>query len=113
MNKLEARLDREFESMNIRPHIHHIKLINDAYFNVVTIAAPHQISYDDAVEQLATIVGDCCEARRTDYGRFLIDAFNKIGWGVALCHHSDQFSRKRGRIIAKGRLLKWMSREET
>ena len=109
--RLEAWLDEEFRLMGVEPYIHHIKLINDAYFNVVTVAAPHHISYDDIVKQLAIIVGNCCEAGRTDYGRFLVDAFSKIGWGVALCHHSDQFSRKRGRIIATGRLLKRLRKE--
>lgn len=108
---LEEYLDEEFRLMKVTPSIHHIKMWGDSYFNVVTVAVPDQLKYNDVLEQLGIIVGDCCEAGRKDYGRFIVDAYNRLGWGVALCHHTDQFSRKLGRVIAKGRLFKVLRAE--
>lgn len=102
----EEGLDIELELMGSDAHMRHFKLGPDSYYKVVTVATPHNISYPDAFKVLATIFNDLQASGRSDRGTFIIDSFAECGWGVALCHHLDQFNRKRGRIIAKGRLLK-------
>lgn len=104
--KLEDYLDEEFKLLGVTPHITHLKLPEDSYFPVVTVASKFQMAYPDVSKRLWVILANAHTKKRSDRGTYLIQEFNKCENGVALCHHLDQFNRKRGRIIAKGRLLK-------
>jgi len=109
----EEYLNAEFGLLGVEPHITHVKLSEDAYYTVVTIATPYHVEYKEVAKRLAVSLTDCCLKGRNDYGSYLIDVFTEHRCGVALCHHLDQFNRKRGRIIAKGRLLKALRKERS
>ena len=106
MMKLEDYLDEEFKLLGVTPHITHLRLPEDSYFTVVTVASKFQMAYPDVFTRLSVILANAHVKKRSDLGTYLIQEFDKCENGVALCHHLDQFNRERGRIIAKGRLLK-------
>jgi len=58
------------------------------------------------LKTLNVIYAEGFRSKRSDLGAFLVESWRLRDCGVALCRHLDQFNRKRGRIIAKGRLLK-------
>ena len=77
--------------------------------HVIHLAAivPPVTDVDQAIESLANA--------RMEYGakihsaKWVMTELHGLGYhGVAICDHRDDFSRKRGRIIAKGRLLKYL-----
>lgn len=107
----EEYLTEEFRLLGVKPHITHLKQPDDCYYNVVTVATstPHDYL------RLSMVLSGCyLEGRvtkRSDLGTLILDRFAEFGFGVALCHHLDQFSRERGRIISEGRLLKLLRAE--
>jgi len=107
----EEYLDEEFRLMHVEPHITHLKLSEDSYYSVVTVATEDRLPYIIISKTLNKIYAEGYRSKRRDLGAFLIDAFTECHCGVALCHHKDQFNRERGRIIAKGRLFKLMRKE--
>jgi len=108
---LEEYLDEEFRLLGVTPHITHLKLLQESYYRVITVATPHHVPYLDSVKLLGVFFSVARNEKRSDLGAFLIGAYAKRSCGVALCHHLDQFDRKRGRIIAKGRLFKLLRQE--
>nr|QNO41459.1 hypothetical protein CIDILJJO_00006 [Methanosarcinales archaeon ANME-2c ERB4]QNO42107.1 hypothetical protein INBEEEIC_00009 [Methanosarcinales archaeon ANME-2c ERB4]QNO42310.1 hypothetical protein OEDCDHIP_00027 [Methanosarcinales archaeon ANME-2c ERB4]QNO42473.1 hypothetical protein LBOOMNCC_00026 [Methanosarcinales archaeon ANME-2c ERB4]QNO42703.1 hypothetical protein AOABALHP_00006 [Methanosarcinales archaeon ANME-2c ERB4] len=103
---LEVYLDEELALLGVTPHITHLRLTKTDCFAAVTVAAPDYEDHLGMHIRLFRFFGAAFVAQRQDLGRFLVGAFAGIENGVALCHHLDQFNRKRGRIIAKGRLIK-------
>jgi hypothetical protein len=117
--KLEARIDAEFERRGVKPYVYHF---NDHSrkeggnphriwaFGGVTIATHNP--------NRATIEGLVLEEQRTcgifyNAAKDTLAGLHKRGiYGIAICDNRDQFSRKRGRIIAKGRLLKQLKAAE-
>jgi hypothetical protein len=67
--------------------------------------------YVDQERRFGKIIIDYRGDKRSEIGTYLIDAYASCGCGVALCHWKDQFDRQRGRVIAKGRLLKVLRQE--
>jgi len=102
----EQRVDAELAEIGVTAHITHLKQPDDTYFKVVTIATPKPEKYKHIDIALSTIYLDASVQKRSDLGKMVIERFSKMGCGVAMCHHRDNFSHKRGRIIAKGRMLK-------
>ena len=104
-NKLENKIDEELAKINVRPIIFHYTE-DVAQFTAVTIAETERGTWAEVKDILA----------------FSLDYVNKHPYnkatnlqrklehydisGVAICDKRDQFNRQRGRIIAKGRLLK-------
>jgi len=109
----EQWLDEEFRLLGVTPHITHIKFLPESRYSVVTVASELPISYVDQERQFGAIIFDYQHEmkRRSDIGRYIVDAYAEYDCGVALCHWHDQFNRQRGRIIAKGRLLKVLRAE--
>ena len=109
----EAYLDEEFRLMRVEPYITHIKFLQESRYSVVTVAAECPMPYPDVERGFGRIIFDYQHEvkRRLDIGRYIIDAYSSCGCGVALCHWKDQFDRQRGRVIAKGRLLKVLRQE--
>jgi len=106
-------LDAEFRLLGITPHITHLRQPEDCYYRMVTVAAPYHILYADLAHDLRRVFAAAgkLDIPRFGLGRFVIERFSKNHWcGVALCHHLDQFDRKRGCIISEGRLLKFERR---
>jgi len=106
----EEYLDEEFRLMHVEPHITHLKQPEDCYYSAVTVASRDEVFFRNA---LAVCYAEAYESKNAKHklGERIINAFRERDCGVALCHHLDQFNRKRGRIIAKGRLFKLMRKE--
>ena len=120
MINLEARLDREFKTMNAKVYVYHIR-DGVKMFGGLTITT--EIKQDmAALSQMIWELSHKCEIgalftnppNRIDApATWMRKELAKRGYhGVALCAYRDQFSRKRGRIIAKGRLLKAIRQRE-
>lgn len=104
-SKTEQKLDTEFERMGLRPRIYHFTT-NVTPFNAITIA--HCGGYSWSVMKGILISVFACETIYWRAGRIL-NALRRRGiYGVAICDSRDSFNRQRGRIIAKGRLLKYL-----
>ena len=107
-SKIEKKLDEEFEKLGIRPRIYHFRDI--PLFNAVTIAIPNNRTYED-------IKNIILKTRRPGFyvrqhAEYLLSHLGFLPdiHGVAICDIRDQFNRQRGRIIAKGRLLKHLKK---
>ena len=117
MDKLEARLDREFEVMDVKVYVYHVRDV--LMFEGITIATETKQDMN-ALSQMVTAldmkckIDSMCPDRQIDApATWMRKELAKRGYhGVALCAYRDQFIRKRGRIIAKGRMLKYMRRQE-
>lgn len=110
-SKQEARIDAELAQMGVKAHITHLKHPEGSYYNVVTIATPKAEAYQHLSIMLSGCYHEARVSKRSDFGTLIIDKFAEFGAGVALCHHLDNFNRTRGRIIAKGRLLKLLDQD--
>jgi hypothetical protein len=112
-NKLEQKLDSSLKRLKITPRVYHY--LNDVEpFSAVTIVedrltwAGVRREIDDAYH------GSWCVPReavpfdtKTSPATRLLDRLKeKDIYGVTICDRRDTFNRQRGRIIAKGRLLK-------
>ena len=112
-SKLEARIDAEFMQMCVKPYVYHF---NDHSrkeggnphriwaFSGVTIATldPNRAAAEAVILEEQRVCGIFHNAAKDT----LAGLRKHLYFGVAICDNRDQFSRKRGRIIAKGRLLK-------
>jgi len=113
-NKTEKKLDEEFEQFGVKPRIYHFTE-GIAPFAAITIAEDCQLSNRDSMRVVLDNVfkreylwmRKCCPATRFIRGLALMHIY-----GVAICDKRDQFNRQRGRIIAKGRLLKHLKEDE-
>ena len=118
---LEQKIGREFADLGVKPYVYHIRSYGEGYqrrilgsVNAITIA---DVGYQTTAN-IEHDVGEVMEGlanARMSYG----SSINPATWvmyelrgfeyyGVAICDNRDNFSRKRGRIIAKGRLLKYL-----
>ena len=108
-SKIEEKLDKEFEKIGVKPWIYHFT--EDVYpYRAVTVAKSNKemtIRFDwentlalikSAIDYVAVYEHN----RTTKFIKYL----EKENVYVAVCDIKDEFSRKLGRVIAKGRLLK-------
>jgi len=107
-SKVEEKLDSEFEELGVKPRVYHFTE-GIAPFNAITIVD------DNKNWTWKTMRGSLDNAFTREYlwlrgyspaTRFIFALKQMHLYGVAICDHRDQFNRKLGRIIAKGRLLK-------
>lgn len=112
MMNQEQKLDAEFAKFGMRPYIYHYREAVKP-FSAVTIVAPSHSEYTFA--NLACFVRSGIEGarRNTCPTSYLLYYLAGVGiHGVAICDRRDNFSRRRGRVIAKGRLLKYLEEQE-
>lgn len=111
-SKAEKNVEKAFEELGVKPYVYHIREYGEhrrrlSAFEAVTVATA--IKRDP--KELADMIGELDQKCESDY------VCNPATWmrkqladrglfGIAICDGRDQFSRKRGRIIAEGRLLK-------
>lgn len=110
-SKTEQKLDAEFERMGVRPRIYHFTT-GVAPFNAVTIIDNEQTW--EGMEKHVNDAFNCEDWRLHGYyptTRFIQALKSQHIYGFAVCNKRDQFNRQRGRIIAKGRLLKHLKEE--
>lgn len=112
---LEDYLDTEFSLLRVTPHITHLKQEDRCFYSFVTVATPKHEEYRHLDIVLSTIYleGSLTGANGSDLDRLIVERFAGLGCGASPCHAIDNFSRKRGRVIAKGRLLKVLRQERT
>jgi hypothetical protein len=104
-NKLEQKLDAEFESMNVNPRVSYFKRSLEP-FSVISIV-DDQLTWVEIKETLDLILFQVIPVFTHEKATKLREALhNRRIYGVAICDRRDTFNRQRGRIIAKGRLLK-------
>lgn len=121
--KLESQIDNEFECMGIKPHVYHF---NDHARSITGIdnrpaPNPHRIWAYGGVTVVTqnpdrSAVEGAVLKEQAALGIFHTASKDTLAglrgrgpyYGVAICDLRDQFSRKRGRIIAKGRLLTYL-----
>ena len=117
---LEDYLDEEFRLLGVEPYIYHIQPIEPlphGAVRAVTIASVAAINVEavrgdlTSIEMLYWRLG---RRRSQSIASFMKQQLEGDGYaGIAICDYRDQFSRKRGRIIAKGRLLKALRKERS
>ena len=111
-SKQEERLDAELDQMGVKVHITHLKQPEGCHYNMITVATQLPVAYLHLDIALSTMYLEAQVHKRSDLGKLLIDRFDELGAGVALCHHLDQHNKGLSRIIAKGRLLKLLDMKE-
>lgn len=104
----EDRIDADLAKMGIQAHITHLKQEAPCAYSVVTVATAGYIEYRYLDINLGVVYleGSIDHTKGSALDALLIERFAEMDTGVSPCHRQDNFSRKRGRIIAKGRLLK-------
>lgn len=105
-NKLEQKLDAEFKRMGVQPGVFHF-LDHVSVFTAITIVDEISIWGSTRARLNTRLDRYFMEGEKTP-ATYLIKSLRDIDgiYGVAICDKRDQFNRQRGRIIAKGRLLK-------
>ncbi len=110
---LENLTDARIAAMGVKVYVYHF---NDHSYKID--GNPHRIWAFGGVTiatqnpNRTTIEGLVLEAQRTcgifhNAAKDTLASLRKRGiYGISICDCRDQFSRKRGRIIAKGRFLK-------
>lgn len=87
-----------------RTYVVHLKMPDDRY-KAITAVCDTRISYMSiAFVAVAAIRHVEHSKRSVQKSMGLIELFKAWGIGIALCSAKDNFSRKKGRIIAKARL---------
>lgn len=118
---LEQKIDKALEELGVRPYMYHIRAYGEGYqrrilgsFNAITIADVQYQTTANVEHDVCEVMEDLANARMV-YGNsinpatWVMDELRAFDYyGVAICDNRDNFSRKRGRIIAKGRLLKYL-----
>jgi len=120
---LEYKVDKELAELGIRPYVYHIRAYDEGssqrkllrMFNGITIVDIKQGLSTDVEVDVYRLIGEL-ESKLKKFARsdlhpatWMMIELRKLGYyGVAICDRRDNFSRKRGRIIAKGRLLKYL-----
>ena len=98
----------EFGLLGVKSHITHLKQEPYCFYSFVTVATPQYETYRNLDIALSKIYleGSIRHKTGSALDALIIKRFAEFGCGVAPCHAADNFSRKRGRIMAEGRLLK-------
>lgn len=119
---LERKVDKELADLGVKPYVYHIRAYGEGsqqkllrLFNQITIVDTKKMAMID----VEYIVGELIEELKKKLRMFARSDLHPATWmmrelqafdyyGIAICDRRDNFSRKRGRIIAKGRLLKYL-----
>lgn len=111
-SKTEIKLDKEFEKIGVKPRIYYF--VGMYPFGTVTVATDNpEHTWKDIMTYIGNGIGGGIVnefGRATRLLHTLQDSY--CLYGVAICNIRDQFNRKQGRIIAKGRLLKSLKRND-
>ena len=109
-SRCEKLLDKQFAAMSVKPRIYHFRK-EVATFNAVTVALTKRWRKDVTED----IVKNCVEAahdKMENKATFSIAILKQARlYGVAICDKSDQFSKRTGRMKAKGRLMQHLLKE--
>ena len=112
-NKTEKKLDEEFERLGVKPRIYHFTE-GVVPFSAITIVVNSMLSWNEMKKMMDNLFQPehkswCWFSPATG----LLKRLRKeCIYGVAICDRRDQFNRERGRIIAKGRMLKHLNKRK-
>lgn len=115
-SKLETQLDKAFEQMNVRPWVYHVT--DTGVSGGITIVAPARQDHNNIEDVVYDIEEDIIHEYRIEGNvvapsTWMKERLVERGFiGISICDCRDTFSRKRGRTIAKGRLLKYLKGSE-
>ena len=112
---LEDTTDKSLSGMGVTEvHITHMKLPEDCYYSHITLATQEAEEYKvlDIAVNTIFLEGSIKHIGGSALDALIVQRFAGLGAGASPCHAIDNFSRKRGRIIAKGRLLKHLKAAE-
>ena len=117
----ERLVNEKLAELGVKPYVYHVRSYGNGSqrkvirgFNAITIVdlKPHKIS--EIESDVAKAIDSLANSRML-YGAeihpatWMLEYLRDHGYhGIAICDRRDNFSRKRGRIIAKGRLLKYL-----
>ena len=108
--KAEDKLDKAFKGIGVKPRVFYFT--EDIFpFRAVTLATEKKMTWKEGKALLDDLIGSFFLAYPFDGlkkqpASKIKKAFEKRGYGVAICDKSDNFSRKEGRNRARGRLFK-------
>ena len=103
-SKTEEKLDKEFKRIGVKPWIYHFTDVIS--FSAITVAAKdNNLSWNDIEKEIYQHNKSIFEHQHNHASRMVYELYC-TGYGAAVCNKQDQFNRKIGRTIAKGRLLK-------
>jgi len=118
-SKLETRIDKELAELGVKPYVYYIRAYGEGFqrrilgsFNAITIVDTQYQKTAQVERDVGGAMDGLANSRMThgdniSPATWVMAYLHKMGYhGVAICDRRDYFSRKRGRIIAKGRLLK-------
>lgn len=120
-SKLEQEIDKELEVIGVRSYVYHVRAYDEGsyqrqllrMFNGITIVdvklRPSTDFEADVYRMIEELKEKLKRFARADLhpATWMMKELNEMGYyGVAICDSRDNFSRERGRVIAKGRLLK-------
>jgi hypothetical protein len=101
-SNIEKRLDREFEDMGVQTRTYHLKEMWP-FAGMTIVIEDRECSFYTVLEMVQKAISMHTLNKATKTKKNL----NDLGiFGVAICDIRDQYSKGRGRIIAKGRLWK-------
>ena len=109
--KLKDKVLAAFAEIGVKPYVYHILPINHLPArntwapNAVTVASAKVLDVSCIREDIVDVELICLDTPRSTESVMKQRLMQRYG-GVAICDHRDQFSRKRGWLIACGRLLK-------
>jgi len=115
-SKLEIDLDKEFDKLGIKLRIFHY--VEDVIpFHAISIVTQNKESWEDVRRTLDILFHRERIDRNIDV--FILNPATRLLrtlrlmdiHGVSICDKRDYFNRQRGRIIAKGRLLKHLKKK--
>ena len=122
-SRLEQRIDKELEELGVKPYVYHIRAYGEGssrrllrLFNGITIVDLRQMETVDVEHDVGELIDELrwkCPPYYNEHdiqpATWMMAEMREFEYyGVAICDNRDNFSRKRGRIIAKGRLLKYL-----
>ncbi|MCK4731832.1 MAG: hypothetical protein KAT65_05165 [Methanophagales archaeon] len=111
-SKLEIKIDNEFNNLGIKVRIYHF---TEPVFqiNAITIVTNNKKwNWKRIADALRECLLDTTEKEFNQSTELLSQMATKDFYGIAICNRRDSFNRQRGRIIAKGRLLKYLKKKE-
>lgn len=122
-SNLETRINRELAVLGTKSYIYHVREYGEGQqrkrirlFNAITIAhyryIPNQFVVQDVGDAIEALIWELAPYDHRDNiqpSRWMMDRLRDMGYyGIAICDSRDEFSRKRGRLIAGGRLLEYL-----
>ena len=123
MKTIETRIDNDLAEIGVKAHIYHIRSYGEGsqrkkirMFNAITIAdnrhlSARQVENDvgEAIDTLKSKIMPISYRRHHHQATWIMTYLKDMGYnGIAICDKRDNFSRKLGRIISEGRLLKYL-----